>query len=173
MAYVSLAPTNVTKGFLVMLDDPSNRLVFQYNPERIEDSRSPNWSSITVPGISHPRHQFVNGGARVVSFRLSFLYPDDDRNGIRKRIKWLQSLTYPQHDGNNLLQASPPIMIFGFGNFYPSLKCIVTNVKVTAFDLFDPTSLNPLRADIDIELEETLGGDPSKSRSAMGGGGIN
>jgi hypothetical protein len=53
---------------------------FQYFPERISDSRSPNYSQKEIPGGSHPLYQFVSGGERTMAFDALFAN-DSSRQG--------------------------------------------------------------------------------------------
>ena len=53
-------------------------VAFQYFPERISDSRAPNYAQKEIPGGSHPLYQFVSGGERVLSFDAVFA---NDRSG--------------------------------------------------------------------------------------------
>lgn len=45
---------------------------FQYFPETVTDSKSPEWSRRSVPGGSHPIVSFINGGERVIAFTAIF-----------------------------------------------------------------------------------------------------
>lgn len=47
---------------------------FQYYPETISDSKSPEWSRKHVPGGSHPILSFINGGERTISFTAQFTH---------------------------------------------------------------------------------------------------
>jgi hypothetical protein len=47
-------------------------LEFQYNPDEIADEKSADFATIKVPGMSHPRYQYVSGGARCIVFKLTF-----------------------------------------------------------------------------------------------------
>lgn len=54
-------------------EDPTIR-AFQYFPETISDSKSPDWSRKHVPGGSHPIVSFINGGERTISFTATFTH---------------------------------------------------------------------------------------------------
>lgn len=56
----------ISNGFLI---DTVTREVlrFQHNPERYTYTRTPNWASSEVPGMSHPKLQYINGGAKKLS----------------------------------------------------------------------------------------------------------
>lgn len=65
------------------------RLAFQYNPNDIVDSKATTYATLVVPGMSHPRYQYVAGDARKISFTASFYSGD-----VQQQVAWLQSLLY-------------------------------------------------------------------------------
>jgi hypothetical protein len=50
---------------------------FQYFPETISDSKSPNYSRRNIPGGSHPIQTFLDGGERSLSFTAVFTQDDN------------------------------------------------------------------------------------------------
>ena len=81
------SPKAVTAGFQAYTGDLGYEIApvaFQYYPERITDSRSPNYSQKDIPGSSHPLYQFVSGGERVISFDAIFTNDDsgDTTNSV-------------------------------------------------------------------------------------------
>ena len=66
---------DITSGYLVDVET-RERLEFQYNPSEIGDEKSAKYADIAIPGISHPRHQFISGGNRHITFKLSFFKGD-------------------------------------------------------------------------------------------------
>jgi hypothetical protein len=138
------------KGLVAYLIDTENRerLEFQYNPSEIVDTKSTRYTDIAVPGISHPRHQYIAGGVRRLTFTLFFFKGD-----VKRKVAWLQSLLYPEHSGTTL-KAPPHRVIFIFGDLYPEIICIVRNIKTRYFNLFDQQSLAPQQAEVDIVLDE-------------------
>jgi len=135
------------KGYLVDVET-RERLEFQYNPSEIGDGKSVQFADIKIPGISHPRHQYVAGENRRITFKLSFFKGD-----VKKQVAWLQSLLYPEHSGT-ALKSAPHRVVFIFEELYPGIVCIVRNVKARYFNLFDQNSLAPQRAEVDITLDE-------------------
>lgn len=132
-----------------LVDLTSNeRLEFQYNPENISDSKSTDYATIKIPGMSHPRYQYVAGGARQLNFKISLFMKD-----VKKNVEWLQALQYPTHEGT-MLKNAPHRVLLVVGDLYPGLECIVKQVKATYFGLFDPSNLMPLQAEVDLSLEE-------------------
>jgi len=134
------------KAYLVDITN-RERLEFQYNPSEIGDTKSSKYADITVPGISHPRHQYIAGGARQITFKISFF-----KGNVKKKVNWLQSLLYPEHSGS-MLKSPPHRVIFIFGELYPEVVCIVRSVKVRYFNLFQE-NLAPQQAEVDIVLDE-------------------
>jgi hypothetical protein len=55
------------RGYIVDVET-RERLEFQYNPSDIGDDKSAQFADIRIPGISHPRQQFVAGGGRHITF---------------------------------------------------------------------------------------------------------
>jgi hypothetical protein len=137
------------KGYLVDVEN-RERLEFQYNPSEIGDDKAANYADIKVPGISHPKHQFIAGGSRRITFKL-FLFKGD----VKQKIAWLQSLLYPEHSGT-MLKSPPHRVIFIFGELYPGTVCIVRQVKARYFSLFDQNSLDPQQAEVDVVLDEWM-----------------
>jgi len=134
-------------GYLVDVQT-HERLEFQYSPSEIGDDKSAHYADIKIPGISHPKYQFVSGGARQITFTVSFF-----KGEVKQQVAWLQSLLYPEHSGTTL-KSPPHRVIFILGELYPGVTCIVRNVKARYFNLFDQNSLSPQQAEVDIVLEE-------------------
>jgi len=138
-----MTPHGKIKGCLVDVET-RERLEFQYNPSEIGDSKSSKYADITVPGISHPRHQYISGGNRQITFKLSFF-----KGNVKEKVNWLQSLLYPEHSGS-VLKSPPHRVIFIFGELYPEVVCIVRSVKARYFNLFETETLIPQQAEVDI-----------------------
>ncbi|MHB1001978.1 MAG: CIS tube protein [Armatimonadota bacterium] len=141
--------TKITTGYLVDVVTRES-LSFQYNPDEITDEKSTDFATIKVPGMSHPRYQYVAGEARRISFKLSFFKGD-----VKKKVTWLQSLLYPEHE-KTMLRTAPHKVLFFFGDLYSGVPCIVRQVRVRYFHMFDQVNLLPQHAEIDIALEEIV-----------------
>jgi len=126
------------------------RLAFQYNPNDIVDSKATTYATLVVPGMSHPRYQYVAGDARKISFTASFY-----TGAVQQQVAWLQSLLYPAHEGT-MLKTAPHLVLFFFGALYPGIKCIVREVRTHYAYLFDPDTLQPQRAEVEVTLEEII-----------------
>ncbi len=134
-------------GYLVDLAN-NERLEFQYNPSTISDSKSTEYATIKIPGMSHPRYQYVSGGPRQINFKLELFMKE-----VKKNVDWIWALQYPEHEGT-MLKNAPHRVLLVVGDLYSGIECVVKQVRVQYFGLFDPASLLPQRADVDLSLEE-------------------
>jgi hypothetical protein len=141
------SPGQTITAYLVDVDT-GERMEFQYNPNEITDEKGTAYAAIKVPGMSHPRYQFVAGEARKITFKVEFF-----KGPVKDKVRWLQSLQYPEHDGT-MLKNAPHRVLFIFGDLFPGVVCIVPSVKARFFHLFDQSTLAPQRAEVDITLEE-------------------
>lgn len=158
-----------TKGFLVDTVT-GERLTFQYNPETFDITKQPKWATIEVPGLSNPKYQYVGGGEKKISFKLDFYRaPGMTGDKIAKILDFLESLTYPDYGikaGSNFEKGAHPVL-FNFGKFFQNFRCFVSNYKATPEYLFEPKTLLPLKASVELELTE-LPYVPAKNK-AYGG----
>jgi len=145
---VSFSPTHI-RGYLIDVDGGGD-MDFQYSPSEVVDDKATLFAAIRIPGMSHPRYQFVSGEPRKIVFRLRFF-----KGPVRERVAWLQSLLYPEHAGA-MLDHAPHRVLFVFGELFPGLLCIVRQVKARFHGLFEPGTLLPEQADVDIALEEYI-----------------
>ena len=139
--------TPPAKGCLVD-SETGEEMEFQYNPSEVLDEKSAHFAAVRIPGMSHPRYQFVSGEPRKIAFRLRFFKGD-----AREKVAWLQSLLYPEHSGT-MLKNAPHRVVFVFGDLFPGLLCVVREAKVRYHGLFEPETLLPQQADVDVVLEE-------------------
>lgn len=138
-----------TPGFLVDVDT-GERLIFQFNPNPIVDDKSTHYAAIRIPGMSHPRYQFVAGNARRISFRLQFF-----KGPVKLWVDWLRALLYPEHAGT-MLKNAPHRVLFFLGLQYPGLLCVVRQVRAVHRDLFDRRLLLSEYSEVDVVLEEYI-----------------
>ncbi|MHB9037087.1 MAG: hypothetical protein ACYC64_10485 [Armatimonadota bacterium] len=138
-----------TTGYLVDVVTRES-LEFQYNPDDITDDKSTDYATIKVPGMSHPRYQFVSGEARKIAFTVVFF-----KGPVKQKVAWLQSLLYPQHE-KTMLKSAPHKVLFFLGDLYPGTLCIVRQVRAHYFHMFDKDSLLPQHAEVEMTLEEVV-----------------
>jgi hypothetical protein len=137
-----------TKGYLIDVDGGGD-LEFQYNPYEVVDEKATQFAAIRIPGMSHPRYQYVAGEPRKIALRLQFF-----KGPVKENVRWLQSLLYPEH-ADTMLEHAPHRVLLVFGELFPGVLCIVREVKARFFGLFEP-GLLPQQADVDVVLEEYI-----------------
>jgi hypothetical protein len=123
-----------------------------HNPEKISDEEGNDYARIKVPGMSHPRYQFISGEARIIRFTLEFSWSADP-TAIRRTVMWLKSLKRPV-GGVTPNRRPPAICMLIFGLLYRGTKVVFTDVKAEFKELFDPWALYPLRATVEMVAEE-------------------
>ncbi len=137
------------KGYLIDVDGGGD-MEFQYNPSEVVDDKATMFAAIRVPGMSHPRYQYVSGEPRKIVFRLHFF-----KGPVRDHVNWLRSLLYPEHAGT-MLETAPHRVLLVFGDLFPGVLCIVRQVKARFHGLFEPDTLLPQQAEVDVVLEEYI-----------------
>lgn len=151
---------NIRKGILIWTEPDGHieKFVFPMNPEAIRERVEPVYVDTPVPGQNRPLYQFINGGPREVNFKLHFFYQHRRREHVKEEIRTLQSLTqrrYAESEQTGVYQG-PPVVSFYFGDYFQGEQFIVTQMEVTAFDLFDPIFLLPMRAEMDVTMVEVM-----------------
>ncbi len=141
--------TKEQSGFLLDVET-GERLMFQFNPSEIVDDKSTAYATVRIPGMSHPRYQFVAGEPRKISFQIKLF-----KGPVAKNVAWLRSLCYPEHAGTMLKNAPHKVMLV-YGDLYPGVVGILKQVKARYLGLFDRDSLLPQQAEVDIAFEEVV-----------------
>lgn len=143
---------SLTKGILKDYET-AEFLEFSMNPATISDSKNNTFAIIESPGRSHPFIQWSNGGKRIVGFKLKF-FRTENESEVRRKVRWLQSLQYPEYSSDGRLLAGPHKVLFLFGNTFGSdQKWIVESVQVQYGELWSK-KLEPYSAEVDISLME-------------------
>jgi hypothetical protein len=151
-----LLSLSFTKG--TRRDVVQQKLLFQMNPEAISEQLSPDWAEIKAPGQNGPVYQFINGGAREVTFTLNFFYGFRDRSHIKQDLDRLKSLTQrplltrTQNETDKAALGKAPLVWFYFGKYIPGERFVVKNVKIEASKMFDPLTLLPMLATAELTL---------------------
>jgi hypothetical protein len=140
----------IEKAYLVDYNT-AEKLEFQYNPNEWEDNRSVNYSTITIPGISHPVYQFTAGGERIVKFVLitNAMYK---KNAPFEISHWIRARTYPVRS-DFVLENAPPRVVFIWPNAI-SMLAIITVANRKIIDHFPDGRIKIMT--IDVELKEVI-----------------
>lgn len=122
------------------------------NPAEVTDEKGTNYARSIIPGNSHPRYHFISGEPRILRMKMLFHWSADPTS-VKRNVNWLQSLQYPTA-ANSVLLRPPPICMIVFGLLYRGIKVLFTSVRVRYYDLFEPFTLYPLRAEVELVAEE-------------------
>ena len=133
------------------------RVMFDFNPDSIQDDKSTEFAEVNIPGMSHPRLQFTNGASRMLSFTIFLHHGATD--DVPRAIKILQSWLYPEYE-NERLKKPPSRLLFVFGDTWPDEQWVLSSCEINR-KRFDK-NLNCILAEVKIGLIEYI----EKSRSA-------
>ena len=117
---------------------------FLFNPTSLNRNMGANFNSMSAPGSSYPKFQYINGRESNISIDL-FLY--GNRGEVTDFIKFLETLLPPQKSGG--MFSPPPTLLFVFGSTVR--KCILEtmNENTTLFD----RNLNPRIATVSLSMK--------------------
>lgn len=150
--------------------EESMRLVFEYAPEEFSEGIDVSWEfKGSHVRAMHPKYK--NTAGRVISMTL-FLndWGEDPAHMVQnmtveERIDWLRSRCYRPDQADPAYKISqlsgpksPPVMGLVWNQLF---LCVIKSVKVTRLKL-DPTSLDAIRANVDLELVEWVPEDGAR-----------
>jgi len=117
--------------FLIALDLPNvENLPLQYTPMEIAYSRTANIADINIVGRNDNLHHYVSGSTSL-DFSVDFYSVEEGRTDVKKKIKWLESMTYAEGE-------SPPSRLkIVFGDLFKDEIWILRSVNAN-YSLFQP-----------------------------------
>jgi hypothetical protein len=139
-------------GYLVDLTT-LDKIRFQYNPVDFSDSKSSELGATKVVGGSHPIVRPASGGPRKIKFKLQFHRKDEDTEFVLRQVEALMSLVYPHVSQDPSIHGAPFVQ-FIFGELY-NLVGLIEDIGVKLHEAFDPVTLYPEFADIDVSFQVT------------------
>lgn len=112
------------RGMIAYKDDVSRYMLFQFNPEEIQDEKTINYEDSGKTGVDNTDFFWVNGGPRTVSFTLQMdategsrqshlgqiggatlsqaeKFTHDPARGVLNQVEFLQALTRPLRQDPN------------------------------------------------------------------------
>jgi len=137
--------------------DTGERVMFDFNPDTIQDDKGTEFAEISIPGMSHPRLQFTSGGSRTLSFTVYLHY--GETVSVPDMIRRLQSWLYPEYEAGQLDKA-PAKLLLVFGDTWPDELWLLRSCNISR-KRFDK-NLECILAEAAIELVEYI----DESRSA-------
>jgi len=117
-----------------------------FNPAEYTHEISNNFQETSLPGLSNPILQFVNGQTQVLSMELLFdQWTDREEANVTERVKQLADLLLIDPE----LHAPPPVE-FSWGTF--SFKAVIESLS-QRFTMFDADG-TPVRATVSISFKQ-------------------
>ena len=142
----------VQQGYIIAerpVDDV-DKFIFQYNPERIQWSRSAEWSPMNAKGIEWPSLHYIRGN--LVSVPVSLVLMDDVEGppnpfqDLAGAIRWFNQLQYRTEE-----LGRPPKIWYVCGALI--VEAVVKSIDNEIMESF--ADLSPRVARIRMELEGT------------------
>ena len=128
-----------------------------FNPEEYTVSKDINYAQSSIPGLSGPILQFVNGNMQTLEMELFLDTYEIHRSGgrilnragadVRKLTRKVTDLMTIDSDTH-----APPVLIFSWGSF--SFTCVLARVS-QRFIMFKPNGI-PVRARLNVTFNEYL-----------------
>ena len=150
-------------GFLVDTVT-GERMIFQYNVLGRE-SGGAEYDRQQVLGRSIPRLTYRGGKVRVLELPITFTMQEITRADIRRNMRWLQSLSYPDYNGSDELSLSPHPVCVIQGQLYSQDLWVVEQFGVELGQALDPITQLPSEVTVNLTLLEVA--DKAKSRSEV------
>lgn len=105
------------KYYIIDIDNPNERLAFQFIPQEIKHNATAKNQSVEIVGRSNPQIHYT-GGDDKVSFTLNFHAKKEDISYVTEQCRWLQSLR-----GKDIKLI--------FGNLYQNTVFALDNANIT------------------------------------------
>jgi contractile injection system tube protein/LysM domain-containing protein len=141
----------LTKAKIIVLDPNDlttvkDQFEVQFNPEEYSLNKDNNFASQTIPGLSSPILQFVNGNLRTLEIEL-FFDTVDQQTDVRDQSNRVVDLLKIDSDSH-----APPILRFVWGSL--DFTCVLAraNQKFTRF----MSDGRPVRARVTVSFSEFI-----------------
>lgn len=129
------------------------RLIFQYNVKTVE-SGGANYSAQEVLARSIPRFHYKGGRERTLELPLVFTMQEKSREDIRRSVRFLQSLAYPDYSSSGELSEAPHPVVVVQGKLYSQDIWLVRDFQIRWGDALDPVSQLPSEVLVNLTLIE-------------------
>lgn len=139
-------------GFLVDTVT-SERLAFQYNVSSKENGGA-EYNIQKTLGRSVPHFQYKSGKERVLELPIVFTMQQEDRQDVKKAIRWIQGLAYPEYSGETEVDLAPHPVVVVQGELYAKDIWIVRDYQIEWGEARDPYTQLPSEAKVTIQLME-------------------
>lgn len=129
------------------------RLVFQYNV-RSRESGGAEYTSHQVLARSVPQFHYKGGKERVLELPIVFTMQERTRDDIRRAVRFLQGLAYPDYASGGELSMAPHPVVLVQGRLYSQDRWLVRDFDVQWGEALDPVSQIPSEVQVSLSLVE-------------------
>lgn len=138
----------LVKASIKLKHNPKKEFVVLFNPEEYTLNQDNNFASQTIPGLSSPLLQFVNGNLRTLDMELFFdtydnpILPKPDVRNITNRFIRLMEIDPELH--------APPVLIFSWASL--QFYCVLAKATQKFIMFWDDG--RPVRARLTVTFNE-------------------
>jgi len=139
-------------GFIV--DTVTNeRLAFQYNIA-LKETGGGEIEHHKCLARSVPQLHYKGGKERTLEMPITFTMTKTDRSDVKKSIRFLQALAYPDYSGKTEIERAPHPVAVVIGDLYSKDLWVVIDFSIEWGDARDPYTQLPSEATITLKLVE-------------------
>lgn len=151
-----MAAPRFPTAYIVLEDDPRQRVEFQMFPQEIAETKAADWSNVAIIGRAEPYKVYASSGPRSFTFVLDFFASveqgdDGDPSQVLRSLDFLRSLVYPQVTDD--VVDTPPVCFLVIGSTI-NARVVATNYNITYQSPWEIPDFLPHRASCSITLEE-------------------
>jgi len=141
---------NLTSAYIVDLDNPQDKLEFQFMPPEIEEDKIADWEHFTIIGRSEPVQGWGSSGPRTFNLTLRFIAGDLTPEEVKQKVDFCRSLVYPDYAAN---LTPPPDLLLIVGKLFSS-QVICKSYRTKYMSPWDTITLLPYQAEVTFTFEE-------------------
>lgn len=131
--------------------------------EGIQDSSQPTYAETDVPGRGELYQTFMGTSNKEISFSVQFRAQGEGTDALRREVvwpaRWIDACKHPLYDDSAEQTQAPPPLLFRMANLY-HVRCIITSADIRWVEPFEPGTLLPHGAEVNLTLKIVRRLDP-------------
>ncbi len=142
-----------TSGLIIPIETPmSSTIEFQWNPSKLTRDKSTKYNHMQIAGREAPIQQYGCGGPQIYSIEFTLSRMNRGDEWVRNAVEALYRLKKPTV-GQFVKRPTRVRLILG-----EALKvtCFITKVSVEYGPLYNPVTLLPYMAKVNMTFEEVI-----------------
>ncbi len=121
--------------------------------EGFQDASQPTYADTDVIGRGELYKHFMGTSNKELSFTANFRVQNNGTSALRDEViypaRWLDKCKHPVYDNRSALSYAPPPLLLRIGDLF-HLRCIITSASIRWVEPFEPGTLLPHGADVDL-----------------------